>query len=213
LHNLEEEGYVLYSATDARARISTRAAALGDNSAARSQLCHVAGPILARFTDRHSWPIDLSIYRDAHMVVQETTHGRSPLSVDTDMIGFALPMLRSSAGRAYLASCPTRERDIILDLLRHENQLADRPFLTANWRNQHLTEYAQQGFATRGPRTFRPKTSSIGVAIKQDERVVGCLSIIWITKALSMQDAMTRYAAPLQDAATDIALKLVQPVA
>lgn len=212
LRTLEEEGYVLFSSTDTRARVSALAAALGDNSAARSRLCYVAGPFLSGFTDEHSWPIDLSVYEDSHMVIQETTHARSPLSVDNNMVGFALPMLRSSAGRAYLAACDARECEIILDLLRDQNLTEDRPFLFKRWLDENLALYAKQGFATRSPRTFRPKTSSLAVPIFQKGRVVGCLSIIWIARAVTMVDAAALYLNPLKQLAADIGEELVEPV-
>lgn len=208
LHTLEEEGYVSFSASDTRVRVSALAAALGDNSAARSRLCHVAAPLLSRFTDDHAWPVDLSVYEDAHMVIQESTHGRSPLSVDAGMVGFALPILRSSAGRAYLAACTARERDNIVALLRAEDIVEDRPFLLADWLDNTLTNYAEQGYATRGPHTFRPKTSSLAVPITTSGRVVGCLSIIWVTKAMKMDEAVARYSVPLQTASQEIAMVL-----
>ena len=212
LRTLEEAGYVLFSSTDARARVSALAAALGDNSAGRSRLCHTAGPYLSKFTDEHSWPVDLSVYEIAHMVIQETTHGRSPLSVDNNMAGFALPMLRSSARRAYLAACGAREREIILDLLRSEDLLEDQPFLLKRWLDENLEEFARQGFATRGPKTFRLKTSSLAVPVLQEKRVVGCLSIIWITKAVTMADASAKYTKPLKELAAEIGDELAEPL-
>lgn len=204
LHTLEEEGYVLYSGSDARVRLSPLAAALGDNAPMRSRLCQVAAPILAKFTDAHAWPVDLSTYEDAHMVIQESTHSRSPLSVDPGMVGFSLPMLRSSAGRAYLSVCSSREREMIIDLLRAEAVVEDLPFLQSSWLDKNLTTYFKQGYATRGPRSFRPKTSSLAVPVLADDRAIGCLSIIWVTKAMSMEQAITRYAAALQESSTEI---------
>ena len=205
LHTLEEEGYVIYSASDSRVRVSPLAAALGDNVSVRSGLCKVAAPVLARFTETHAWPADLSTYEDAHMVIQESTHGRSPLSVDPGMVGYSLPILRSSAGRAYLSVCGAREQEMIIELLRAENVLEDLPFLTKAWLDKNLTIYSEQGYATRGPRTFRPKTSSLAVPVIVDDRAIGCLSIIWVTKAMKMQQAIERYAAALGIAAAEIA--------
>ena len=204
LNTLEEEGYVLYSGNDSRMRLSPLAATLGDSSSTRSRLCQVAVPSLAKFTDAHAWPVDLSTYADAHMIIQESTHSRSPLSVDPGMVGYSLPMLRSSSGRAYLSVCAGREREIIIDLLRAENVLEDLPFLQKEWLDKNLTTYFKQGFATRGPRSFRPKTSSLSVPIISDERAIGCLSIIWVTKAMEMERAVERYAAALQQTATEI---------
>ena len=98
LHTLEEEGYVIWSASDARVRVSPLAAALGDNVSVRSLLCQVAAPVLAEFTETYVWPADLSTYQDAHMVIQESTHGRSPLSVDPGMVGSSLPFCARQPG-------------------------------------------------------------------------------------------------------------------
>ncbi|WP_293449295.1 DNA-binding transcriptional regulator, partial [Planktotalea sp.] len=190
LHTLEEDGYILYSGSDSRVRLSPLAAALGDNAPTRSRFCQAAVPILAKFTDIHGWPVDLSTYEDAHMVIQETTHSRSPLSVDPGMVGYPLPILRSSAGRAYLSVCSAREREIIIDLLRAEPCQEDLPFLQFGWLDENLTAYFRQGYATRGPRSFRPKTSSLAVPILADDRAIGCLSIIWVTKAMTMEQAI-----------------------
>ena len=205
LNTLEEEGYVLYSGSDSRVRVSPLAAALGDNALMRSRLCQVAASILAKFTDTYAWPVDLSTYEDAHMVIQETTHNRSPLSVDPGMVGYSLPILRSSAGRAYLSVCSAREREIIIDLLRAEPCQEDRPFLQSGWLDENLTAYFKQGYATRGPRSYRPKTSSLAVPILADDRAIGCLSIIWVTKAMTMDQAIARYATALQETSAEIA--------
>lgn len=205
LRTLEEAGYIFFTASDARVRVSPFASGLGDNSSVRSKLCHAAAPLLANFTDQHNWPIDLSIYSDLRMVVEETTHWRSPLSVDTNMAGSSLPMLRSSAGRAYLAFCDEQERAIILRLLEEEGHVDDRAYLETSWAQDTLEKYRVQGFASRGPRTFRPKTSSIAVPIIFEERVIGCLSMIWITTAFSITDAAKRYSQPLKNLAISTA--------
>lgn len=204
LGTLEEAGYVAFSATDSRARVTPLAASLGDNSAARSRLCQVAAPIMAKLTDMYTWPIDLCTYDNMHMVVQETTHGKSALSIDTNMSGFPLPMLRSSAGRAYLANCSDSERKHILELLREERLVEDVMFLSPAWIDTNLAKYKAQGFATRDPRTYRPKTASIAAPIVTRNGVAGSLSIIWISKAISMSEGKERYAKPLQRAAEKI---------
>jgi IclR family mhp operon transcriptional activator len=49
LNTLEEEGYVVYSASNSRVRLSPLATALGDSSSMRSRLCQVAAPIIAKW--------------------------------------------------------------------------------------------------------------------------------------------------------------------
>jgi len=208
LRTLEEAGYILFSASDTRVRVSPLASGLGDNSAGRSRLCEIAAPLLVQFTDDHVWPLDLSVYSDLRMIVEETTHWRSPVSVDTNMAGATLPMLRSSSGRAYLAFCEDRERSIILDLLRKEDSIEDGRYFETDYLDRRFDQFREQGYATRGPRTFRPNTSSLAVPILDEERVVGCLSVIWITSALSMAEASSRYVSPLSTLANEIATEL-----
>ena len=208
LRTLEEAGYIFFSASDSRARVSPRASGLGDNSAARSRLCRVAAPLILEFTDEHAWPLDISVFHDLRMIIEETTHWRSPFSVDANMAGSHLPMLRSSAGRAYLSFCDDKERQIILDLLENEADPLDQPFLQTNWVNENLKTYRKQGYATRGPKAFRPKTSSLAVPVMLENRVVGCLSIIWITSAFSMTEATSRYATKLIELSQRISLEI-----
>ena len=209
LHTLEEDGYVLYSGSNSRVRLSPLAAALGDSSSMRSQLCQVAAPIINKFTDIHAWPVSVTTYKDGHMVIEESTHNRSPLSVDTGMEGYSLPMLRTSDGRVYLSACSKSERKIIIDLIRAEGLPEDLPFLQKNWLDENLTEYFEQGFATRSPPIFRLKTSTLSVPILASERLLGCLSIVWVTKAMKLEDGVESYAILLQKAAKKIASELL----
>ena len=139
LNTLEEEGYVVYSGSNSRVRLSPLAAALGDRSSMRSRLCQVAAPIIAKFTDINAWPV-FTTYKDGHMVIEESTHNRSPLSVDKGMEGYSLPMLRSSDGRVYLSACSKHEREIIIELIRAEGLPEDLPFLKKNWLDENLTQ-------------------------------------------------------------------------
>ena len=115
-------------ASDDRFRVTRRASSLGDGYDPGVVICQAAAPFLADLNKKLVWPVDLSTYENAAMVIQETTHRRSPLSIDRGMIGKRLPMLRTSTGRAYLAACSPRERDVIIAHLRRINEVEDRPF-------------------------------------------------------------------------------------
>ena len=129
LETREELGYVVRSASDDRFRVTRRTLGLGDGYDPGEENSQAAAPYLADLSKSLVWPVDLSTYENAAMVIQETTHSRSPLSIDRGMIGRRLPMLRTSAGRAYLAACGPSERDLILNHLRRIDEADDRPFL------------------------------------------------------------------------------------
>jgi IclR family mhp operon transcriptional activator len=207
LQTLEEEGYIIYSSMDARVRVTSIAAGLGDN-ANRLLICQAAGAILNRFTEEHSWPIDLSVYEDAHMLIKETTHPRSTLSIDKGMTGFSMPMLRTSAGRAYLSSCSCSEREHILNLVRNLHMPEDLPFLQPNKLKEIKLQFKKYGYSIRSSSVFRPKTASIAVPVIYDGRVYGCIAIIWLNELLTVKEAIRRYSHPLLQTADQITQQL-----
>lgn len=204
LETLEELGYVARSASDERFRVTRRALSLGDGYDPGVAICQVAAPFLAELSKTLVWPVDLSTYENAAMVVQETTHSRSPLSIDRGMIGKRLPMLRTSAGRAYLAACPARERDLIVDHLRRIDEADDRPFLGESRLTQMIAETHARGYAIRSEGEYNPKTASIAVPIVRKGAVFGCISIIWIRSALGIEEAVAQFVGQLQETAAAI---------
>jgi len=204
LETLEELGYVARSASDDRFRVTRRASSLGDGYDPGVLICQAAAPYVAELSKRLVWPVDLSTYENAAMVIQETTHPRSPLSIDRGMIGKRLPMLRTSAGRAYLAACPAAERDVILNHLRRVDEADDRLFLQHDRLTAMLEDTARRGYAIRSEGEFNPKTASIAVPIVRNDIVLGCLSIIWIRSALSIEEAGAKFATAMRETAETI---------
>ena len=208
LETLEELGYVARSASDDRFRVTRRALSLGDGYDPGVVICQAAAPFLAELSKSLVWPVDLSTYENAAMVVQETTHSRSPLSIDRGMIGKRLPMLRTSAGRAYLAASPARERDLIVNHLRRIDEADDRPFLEEGRLGRMIAETQARGYAIRSEGEYNPKTASIAVPIVRNGTVFGCISIIWIRSALGIEEAVVQFAAQLQETASAIPVEI-----
>jgi IclR family mhp operon transcriptional activator len=204
LETLEELGYVARSASDDRFRVTRKASSLGDGYDPRIVISEAAAPAIHELSQRLVWPVDLSTYEDAAMVIQETTHARSPLSIDRGMIGSRLPMLRTSAGRAYLAFCPPVEREIILKQIARTGDPDDGPFLSPEYLARMFTETQRRGFASRTDGEYNSRTSSIAVAITRDDRVLGCISIIWIRSALDAQEAVSQFAGPMMETAAQL---------
>lgn len=207
LQTLEEEGYIAFSASSTQVRVTRLAASLGDSYAAHSRICQAAGPVLGEYGPRLVWPLDLTVYENAAMVIHETTHTRSPLSIDRGMIGYRLPMLRTSAGRAYLAFCREEQRTMILDHLRRIDDPEDRPFLDGAWLARMIEETRRRTIAVRDGGEFRPKTSSIAVPVMIGDHVEAVVSMIWIRSALSLADALSAHSEALRNIADAIALK------
>ncbi|MGR3378916.1 DNA-binding transcriptional regulator [Salipiger abyssi] len=205
LETLEELGYVVFSATSGYVRVTRLAAALGDGHAVTSEICQITGPLFAEYAGRVVWPLDLTVYNNAAMIIQETTHNRSPLSIDRGMTGYKLPILRTSAGRAYLSFCPDQERQIILDHIRRLADPEDGPFLEPRWLDRLISETRARGIAVRDAGEFRARTASLAVPIRSEGELLGCISLIWIRSAMNTSKALEEFGDTLQEIAARIA--------
>lgn len=204
LQTLEELGYVERSASNDLFRVTRRASGLGDGFDAGVLVASHAGPILFELGRRFVWPFDLAVYENAAMVIQETTHARSPLSIDRGMIGKRLPVLRTSSGRSYLTFCPPEERRVILRHIDRLEEPEDRPFLVDVAIERMVRETRERGFGLRDGGEFNPKTSSIAVPVMRGDLVLGCISVIWIRTAMKVTEAVGQFVEPMRAAADQL---------
>jgi IclR family transcriptional regulator, mhp operon transcriptional activator len=82
IETLEEEGYIVRSSSDNRFRVTHEARSLGIGYDAVNSISQAAGPVLIELSHRFIWPFDLSVCVGTEMQIQESTHPRSPLSID-----------------------------------------------------------------------------------------------------------------------------------
>ena len=69
-----------------------------------------------------------------------------------------------------------------------------------------IAETRERGYGVRNEGEYNPKTASIAVPIVRDEAVFGCISIIWIRSALSLEDAVSQFVMPMRQAAAAITI-------
>jgi IclR family mhp operon transcriptional activator len=141
------------------------------------------------------------------MVVQESTHPRSPLSVDRGVIRRQLPMLRTAAGRCYLAHCRAAERDQIIKRLEAADETEDRPYLTASWLDQMINEVRDRGYASRFHESYNSYTSSIAVPVFSDTALMGSIAVIWLTKALTLAEGVDQFFDAMREATQRITIR------
>lgn len=208
LETLEELGYVRRSASDSRFVVTIRTRLLSGGYDTDVRLSETVGPILSRLLQQLVWPVNIATYRSGMMVVRETTHPRSPLSVDRAMLGREVPMLRTASGRAYLAFCPDAERAEILENVRAQAQAADEPYLEPASLESMLRTVRRNGYATRLNEPYVTKTSSVAVPIMVNGRVSACVAIVWLTSAMTSSRAIKQFTPALRQAAVEIAQKI-----
>ena len=90
------------------------------------RVAEAAAPVLDRLCQKVSWPSDLFVPAGDHMERRETSRLQTPYFSHPSYltrVGQPVNWLMTGVGRAYLAFCPTQERDAIIQLLRKSDQL------------------------------------------------------------------------------------------
>jgi IclR family transcriptional regulator, mhp operon transcriptional activator len=223
LNTLEHAGLVSRRLADGHYRMSafSRMARKGDRY---DRVAEAAAPVLDRLCHKVRWPSDLMVPAGDPMERRETSQATSPFFVHPTQrtrVGQPVGWLLTGVGRAYLAFCPEREREGILQRLRKSEKLDDRLARDPRRLERILGEIRQHGYATRdlafvggyyGGPPFDDGLAAIAVPLMDRTRVQGSINILWIKTAFTVEDFAARYLADLQAAAAEIAEALQRPM-
>lgn len=209
LDTLIASGYVAHGARPDVYRLTIAVRALSDGFNDEAWMTEIAAPIIAELGHTIVWPTDIATFDGDAMVVRETTHASSPLSINREKAGFRVPALLSSLGIVYLAHLGEAERDTILRTLaasdRPDAALArDRRAVNALLAQVHRRGY---GFREGG---ISPKTGSIAVPVMWRGRPLACINLHYILSAMTMEQVAERYLGPMRAAAAKIERALEQ---
>jgi IclR family mhp operon transcriptional activator len=204
LETLSRAGFVSHSSPHDRYCLTSQVRALSDGFAEDDWIANIAAPLMTELTRQFVWPVALMTFEQGRMLVRETTHEASTLSIDHGMVGRTLPILRTAAGRCYLAFCPGGERRAILDLLSRSNAPEDRAARETERLTKLLDAIRANGYAIQD-REINPKATGIAVPIRLDTRTLGTISLIWISSALTIEKAEKELLPQLKSTARNIA--------
>lgn len=194
LETLQGEGYVLRSDSDDSFRLSLKVRELSEGFRDEQWVAALAAPLLAELLQEVIWPTDLCTLDVDAMVVRETTHRFSRLSFHRSIVGRRLPLLVTATGRAYFSFCPDEERERLIEILASKNdeqaELArNRGFLERLARHTRERGYGEN----HGHWSEERKIASIALPIFHGARVMGCLNLIYVARAMSIEAAASRY--------------------
>jgi IclR family mhp operon transcriptional activator len=218
LHTLEQFGMVSRRLADGHYRVSSfaRPARKRDRY---DRVAEAAAPVLDHLFQKVSWPSDLFVPAGDHMERRETSRARNPHFSHPNYltrIGQPVNWLMTGVGRAYLAFCPDRERDEILQRLRKSDHPEDRLAHDPKQVDRILTETRAKGYGTRDPGFFgggygAPQDdglAGIAVPLLDRTRVHGSINILWIRTVMTAEQCAARHLADLEAAASEIVKSL-----
>jgi IclR family mhp operon transcriptional activator len=131
-------------------------------------------------------------------------------------VGQPVNWLMTGVGRAYLAFCPSKERDAIIGLLRKSDQFEDQLARNPKRIERILAETRARGYGTRDPAfaggVYRAHKddglAGIAVPLLDRTRVHGSINILWIRTAMTIEECAALYLHVLKAAAAEIVASL-----
>lgn len=201
LETLQAEGYVQRCTSDERFyQLNLKVRELSEGFRDEHWISALAAPILGKLLQKVLWPTDICTLDLDAMIVRETTHRFSHLSFHSAMVGRRLPILLTSVGRAYLSFCPDDERESILDLIRAQDTECGAMARDAS-RMQRLVEHTRKaGYGENYSHWgSEEKIAAIALPIRTGNQVLGCLSLVYVARAMPIKEAAKRYLPQLQE--------------
>jgi len=174
-------------------------------------LVAVARPHIVALCERHGWPISISTRVGRSMMVLDSTHKLTSLTLHNYAPGYTLPIIECSSGKAYLAFCGEEERSAILAGLKRLDGPAEQMAGLLLHDDTMLSAIRRRGYATyaRNWYTAVPgKTSSLAVPVIKDGQIKGACALIFFAAAMPMGRAEALFVDDLQNTAAAIASDL-----
>jgi IclR family transcriptional regulator, mhp operon transcriptional activator len=222
LNTLERAGVVSRRLVDGHYHISA------SSSVARKRdryehVAEAAAPVLHRLCQRVLWPSDLLVPAGDHMERRETSRPLSPFPIrpqhEMNRVGQPVGWLLTGVGRAYLAFCPEKEREQILQKLRKSDKPQNRLSRDPKRLEKILAETRERGYGTRDPifiggfydsPAADDGLAAIAVPLLDRTCVHGSINILWIRTAFTVEQFAARHLPELQAAAVEIVDSLRQ---
>jgi IclR family mhp operon transcriptional activator len=216
VQTLLHEGMIEREPARKRYRATALVQSLASGFHDEDQLVSVAHPHIVDLCEHMLWPISLTSRVGPHMMVRDSTHAMTSLTLNNYYPGFTLPLMECSTGQAYMAFCSDEQREHILDGLKQIDGSAERMAALLLDNDSLLKQIRVQGYATfaRNLYTDNPgKTSSIAVPIFKDGQVAGAIALIFFAVAMTMEKAVSQFFEPLKTTASSISAEISSPQA
>lgn len=192
LRTLEDAGYIRRGVGNERFHLQLNVRKLSGGFRDEQWLSEIAVPRLLTLTERIGWPCDIATLQGLTMVIRDTTHGDTPLSIDRNMVGRNLPLLGSATGLAYITFAPAAERALLLELLARSEEPEDAVAQRPHEVRRLITATRKRGYGARHGGIIWPHTGAIALPVRLGDRVLGCVSAIWMARFIPLEDGVAR---------------------
>ena len=201
LRTLESLGYLFRDTQDKKYRLTAQVRTLSHGYDQEEWIPKVARPIMTELCKKILWPIALATINGSHMLVRDTTDEISPFAIRRHRGGFNIPLLSTASGTVYLANCDPHTRDeLITFALTEDSDALSRSGTNLEIFKRTLDTVKADGHACL--RVVEANHNALSVPIMVDGEIFATLSARFYTTAMTLQQAVERYAEDMTKAAT-----------
>lgn len=211
VQTLLHEGLIEREPARKRYRPTALVQSLSHGFQGHSRLVTIARPHIVALTSKVSWPISITTRIGQMMVVRDSTHSLTSMTLNNYYPGYTLPILECAAGRAHIAFADEDERNTILRDIRQDPTQRDGLTLKMLEMGNLLEEVRTQGYAVKGRNRYTAtpgKTSSIAMPVFDKDGVAGAIVLIFIANAMKMEEAVAKYLSEIKNTADLIGTEL-----
>jgi IclR family transcriptional regulator, mhp operon transcriptional activator len=203
LETLRRDGYVTFDQTNSLFALTAQVRTLSEGVSARDLSNQAALPAMFGLLNKVSWPSDFGVFELGSVLIRESTHPFSPLSVHRSMVGRRRSLVRSALGRAILAaSGPALRREMLeltSSLVKEDAELAnDRHFI-----DSVIAQTRKDGYASSVGGS-EDGISAIALPIQGGGPVLGSLNLIFFSSSMTPAVAAQRYLFSMREAVKEI---------
>ncbi len=207
LRTLEALSYLFRDGQDKKYRLTAQVRTLSHGYDQEEWIPKVARPIMAELCKKILWPIALGTVSGEHMLIRDTTDEMSPFAIYRHRGGFNIPLLNTASGAVYLAYCDAHRRGELINHALH----ADADALSRGGTNIDIFRRSLETIRAVGYSCMRvvdANHNALAVPIIVDGEIFATLSARFYTTAMSLQQAVDRYAADMIQAAERMGIEI-----
>lgn len=211
VQTLLADGYLESEPNRKRYRATVMVNTLSSGFQDNSRLVSASRRHIVELTKKLAWPISIATRVGNMMMVRDSTHSLTSLTLTNYVPGFTLPLAECSSGKVYLAYCSQEERVSIRAGLELLDGGADKLGLLLTENDTMISDIRVRGYATqsRNSYTSNPgKTSSIAVPIMHEGEIAGAIALIFFAVGMQMAEAEARFVDELKAVAAKIEMDL-----
>ena len=176
-----------------------------------SRLVSEARPLLESLCEDLVWPISLATRIGSYMVLLDSTHQMTSLTLSHYYPGYTMPISHCATGKTYLANCDPKTRDEILNNLKTADFATKGKIDEPIYDESYWNEIRDQGYAVQLNNVYSEdpgKMTSIAVPILINGSVVAAMAVIFFKSSLKLKEAEETFPEKLIQTAREISLRL-----